>query len=134
MCVQLKLLSAEVLDLELLFSTNDNSDAGPSDEAATLPTAPVVTYQPGSMEYYNIPVPIDVMCMLSLTTPFQSVYDMICEGISLQLEQIEKYVLWKVRVILNNSLNSSNSLNTVVKVKYFIKYVNNSLNTTVKMK
>ena len=88
-----------MLDLELLISTNDNSDA---DGSTTLPAAPVVTYQPGSVEYYNIPIPIDVMCMLSLTTPFQSVYNIICGAISLQLEQIEKYVLWKVRV--SNSL------------------------------
>ena len=97
-----------MLDLELLFSTDD---AGPCDGPVTLPAAPVVTYQPSSVEYYNIPVPIDVMCMLSLTTPFQSVYDIICEGISLQLEQIEKYVLWKVRIsdllgTVNNSLNT----------------------------
>ena len=98
LCVQLKLLSAEVLDLELLFNTDVDPNAHPSDASATLPAAPVVTYQPGSMEYYNIPVPIDLMCMLSLTTPFQSVYDIICEGISLQLQQIEKYVLWKVRL------------------------------------
>lgn len=89
LCVQLKSLSAEVLELEMLFSTAVNSDSG-------LAAAPVVTYQPSNVEYYNIPVPIDVMCMLSLTTPFQSVYDLIREGISLQLEQIQKYVLWKV--------------------------------------
>ena len=94
-----------MLDLELLFST---TDPHVSDDA--LPMAPVVTYQPENMEYYNIPIPIDVMCMLSLTTPFQSVYDVICEGISLQLQQIEKYVLWKVRIL--NSLNTDiNSLN-----------------------
>ena len=94
-----------MLDFELLFSTDVNPNTPPSDGPVALTAAPVVTYQPNSIEYYNIPVPIDVLCMLSLTTPFQSVYDLIREGISLQLEQIQKYVLWKVRI--------SNSLNTV---------------------
>jgi len=94
-CVQLKSLSAEVLELELLFSTDVNPHS-PPDEQTTLLAAPVVSYQPSNVEYYSIPVPIDVMCMLSLTTPFQAVYDIICEGISLQLEEIEKYTLWKV--------------------------------------
>ena len=86
----------------MLFSTAVNSDPPPSNGLVALAAAPVVTYQPSSMEYCNIPVPIDVVCMLSLTTQFQSVYDLIREGISLQLEQIQKYVLWKVRV--TNSL------------------------------
>ena len=90
-------MSAEVLDLELLFNTDIYPDSPPSDGATTLATAPVVSFQPSIMEYYNVPIPIDVMCMLSLTTPFQAVYDVICEGILLQLEQIEKYTLWKVR-------------------------------------
>ena len=93
-------MSAEVLDLELLFSTDIIPHARPSDVPTSLATAPVVTYQPKKMEYHNIPIPIDVMCMFSLTTPFQSIFDLICEGISLQLRQIEKYILWKVRVKL----------------------------------
>lgn len=92
----------------MLFSTAVNPDPPPSNGPAALAAAPVVTYQPSSVEYYNIPVPIDVVCMLSLTTPFQSVYDLIREGISLQLEQIQKYVLWKVRA--TNSLVISISL------------------------
>ena len=85
-----------MLELELLFSTDVNPHTPPNGPT-TLATAPVVSYQPSSMEYYNFPIPIDVMCMLSLTTPFQTVYDVICEGVSLQLNQIEKYTLWKVR-------------------------------------
>ena len=117
LCVQLKSLSAEVLDLEMLFSTDVSPDPHPSGGPTTLAAAPVVTYQPNSVEYYNIPVPIDVVCMLSLTTPFQSVYDLISEGISSQLEQLQKYVLWKIRVsnslIISNSFVISSSLNTV---------------------
>ena len=95
LCVQLKSLSAEVLDLEMLFSTDVTPDPHPSGGPTAVAAAPVVTYQPNSVEYYNIPVPIDVICMLSLTTPFQSVYDLVSEGISSQLEQIQKYVLYQ---------------------------------------
>ena len=87
------------MDLELLLNTDVNPDTRLSDVPG-LPAAPVVSYQPSSIEYYNIPVPVDVLCMLSLTTPFQSVYNLIRDGISLQLEQVQKYVLWKVRLSL----------------------------------
>lgn len=92
--LQLKPLSAEVLNLELLYSTDPGSCGSPVDKHA--PTAPIASYQPHNLTHYNIPIPIDVVAMFSLTTPFNSIYDVMLEGISLQLKQIEKFTLWKV--------------------------------------
>ena len=118
MCTVEVIKCRSAIDLEMLFSADDNPDPRPSSGPTALAAALVVTYQPNSVEYYSIPVPIDVVCMLSLTTPFQSVYDLISEGISSQ-EQIQKYVLWKIRVsnslVISNSLHSENSLHTVMK-------------------
>jgi len=83
-----------VLNLELLYSTEPSSSGSSVDK--NPPLAPIASYQPHNLTHHNIPIPIDVVAMLSLTTPFNAIYDIILEGISLQLKQIEKFTLWKV--------------------------------------